>query len=104
MQFPAEVLLQIHASWPLLRYRKPDTFCSALIHAYPGYHCARAFAPKADPKHHDGPLRDSLLACRGLQLQLGATGSPVTPTCGACAAGVASGDPSQFNASLSGLG
>ena len=45
-----------------------------------------------------------VLHCRSLQLLTGPTGAAVTPACGACAPGVASGNASQFNASLSGLG
>jgi hypothetical protein len=40
----------------------------------------------------------------GLTLATASNGTLVTPTCGACAAGISSGDPSQFNASLSGFG
>jgi len=40
----------------------------------------------------------------GLMLATASNGTLVTPSCGACAAGISSGDPSQFNASLSGFG
>lgn len=40
----------------------------------------------------------------GLSLASSSSGTVITPTCGACAAGINNSDPSQFNASLSGLG
>ncbi|DBA92352.1 hypothetical protein WJX77_003824 [Trebouxia sp. C0004] len=40
----------------------------------------------------------------GLQLLNGSNGEPATPDCGACAAGITPLDPTQYNASLAGLG
>ncbi|KAK9792762.1 hypothetical protein WJX73_009655 [Symbiochloris irregularis] len=70
----------------------------------PGYTNQPSDCQYAQPAGQVSAQSVSATASQGLKLATGTNGSPVTPNCGACAPGVASETPSQFNASLSGFG